>query len=122
MNYYIKALKDYAKFTGRSRRKEYWLFFLFNMLISYALIFLGIFMEMPALGIVSTVYSLATLIPSLAVGARRMHDVGKSGWYMLIPIYNLILFCTDGDNGSNEYGADPKLRHAEFDFDKTSAL
>ena len=54
------------------------------------------------------IYTLAVLIPSIAVGVRRMHDVGKSGWFLLIPIYNLILACTDGVNGDNEYGADPK--------------
>lgn len=57
---------------------------------------------------IPTIYSLAVLIPGIAVAIRRMHDVGKSGWYILIPIYNLILACTDGDKGQNEYGADPK--------------
>jgi uncharacterized membrane protein YhaH (DUF805 family) len=52
---------------------------------------------------------LAIFIPSIAVGVRRMHDVGKSGWFLLIPIYNLILACTDGVQGDNEYGADPKV-------------
>lgn len=56
----------------------------------------------------SNLYSLAVLVPSLAVAVRRMHDVGKSGWYILIPIYNLILAVTEGDNGPNEYGEDPK--------------
>jgi len=58
--------------------------------------------------IISTIYSLAILIPAIAVGVRRMHDVGKSGWFLLIPIYNLILACTDDVKGDNEYGADPK--------------
>ena len=53
-------------------------------------------------------YSLAVLLPSIAVGVRRMHDVGKSGWYILIPIYNFILAVTDGEQGANEYGPDPK--------------
>ena len=58
---------------------------------------------------VYTIYSFAVLIPTLAVAVRRMHDVGKSGWYLLIPIYNFILAITDGDNGDNEYGSNPKL-------------
>jgi uncharacterized membrane protein YhaH (DUF805 family) len=62
-------------------------------------------LEIPQL---ANVYSLALLVPSIAVGVRRMHDVGKSGWFILIPIYNLILACTEGTQGENEYGADPK--------------
>jgi len=58
--------------------------------------------------ILSNIYVLAVLIPGIAVGVRRMHDVDKSGWFLLIPIYNLILACTEGTKGENEYGADPK--------------
>lgn len=62
---------------------------------------------------ISTVYSLAVLVPSIAVAVRRMHDVNKSGWFILIPIYNLILAVTEGDKGSNQYGPDPK--NPEYD-------
>ncbi len=62
-------------------------------------------MEFTMLG---TIYSLAVFIPSIAVAVRRMHDVGKSGWFILIPIYNLILACTNGESGENKYGTDPK--------------
>jgi uncharacterized membrane protein YhaH (DUF805 family) len=62
----------------------------------------------PEAGYVSIIYSLGTIVPALAVSVRRMHDVGKSGWYILIPIYNLVLACTNGDTGTNEYGPDPK--------------
>ena len=106
MNYYFDALKKYADFNGRARRKEYWMFFLFNMIIGYALLFLG-----TVTGILMVpyfIFAFATLLPSIAVGVRRMHDVGKSGWYVIIPIYNLILACTDGQQGPNEYGSDPK--------------
>lgn len=58
--------------------------------------------------ILSTIYSLAVIVPSIAVGVRRMHDVGKSGWFILIPIYNLILALTDSNPGENEYGPNPK--------------
>ena len=105
MNYYLKVLQNYATFSGRARRSEYWYFFLFNIIIAFVLGFVGGLTKMP---IISTIYSLAILIPAIAVGVRRMHDVGKSGWFLLIPIYNLILACTDGINGDNEYGADPK--------------
>ena len=100
MNYYLKVLKQYADFNGRARRKEYWMFVLFNAIVGTVLSMI----EPTVYGI----YSLAVLIPTIAVAVRRMHDVGKSGWYLLIPLYNLILACTDGDSGDNEYGSNPK--------------
>ncbi|MEM8526379.1 MAG: DUF805 domain-containing protein [Bacteroidota bacterium] len=107
MNYYLEVLQRYAVFEGRARRSEYWYFVLFNFLISFGLGFLD-----GALGLLefgtNTIYSLAVFIPSLAVAVRRMHDVGKSGWFILIPIYNLILAATEGDYGTNQYGPDPK--------------
>jgi uncharacterized membrane protein YhaH (DUF805 family) len=105
MNYYLMVLQNYSAFSGRARRSEYWYFFLFNVIISFVLGFIGGLAKMP---LISTIYTLAVLIPSIAVGVRRMHDVGKSGWFLLIPIYNLILACTDSVKGENEYGADPK--------------
>jgi uncharacterized membrane protein YhaH (DUF805 family) len=54
------------------------------------------------------IYLLFSLVPAIAVGVRRMHDVNKSGWFILIPIYNLILYCTAGTEGPNKYGSDPK--------------
>ena len=111
MNYYLKVLKNYAVFTGRARRKEYWMFVLFNTIIAALLGFVegasGIASNSEE-SILGTIYSLAVLIPSISVGVRRMHDVGKSGWYILIPIYNFILACTDGDSEDNEYGSNPK--------------
>lgn len=105
MNWYLKVLKNYAGFEGRARRKEYWMFVLINAIISMALTFIGTAIDFIYLG---NIYSLAVLVPSLAVAVRRMHDVNKSGWFILIPIYNLILACTNGDAGENKYGADPK--------------
>tara|TARA_B110000240_G_scaffold191825_1_gene234994 strand:+ start:1002 stop:1307 length:306 start_codon:yes stop_codon:yes gene_type:complete len=100
MEWYLKVLKQYADFNGRARRKEYWIFVLFNSIV-------GIILSMitPTL---YTLYSFAVLIPTLAVTVRRMHDVGKSGWYLLIPIYNFILAVTDSVSGDNEYGVNPK--------------
>ncbi|WP_290697886.1 DUF805 domain-containing protein [Lacinutrix sp.] len=113
MKWYLKVIKDnYANFEGRARRKEYWMFALFHIIFTYAcLILLGVVayaIESPAVVIIVYIYIFATLIPAIAVNCRRMHDVGKSGWYQLIPIYSLILTLTEGDRGSNEYGEDPK--------------
>lgn len=111
MNYYFKVLQNYATFSGRARRKEYWMFFLFNIIIAMILGFIeGIADINPTsdYSILANIYSLAILIPSIAVGVRRMHDVGKSGWFLLIPIYNFILAVTEGEKGENQYGADPK--------------
>ncbi|APZ47311.1 DUF805 domain-containing protein [Polaribacter reichenbachii] len=113
MNWYVKVLKQYADFKGRARRKEYWMFVLINAIISIIMMVLDNLLgttygPLNEDGYFETIYSIATLVPSLAVSARRMHDVGKSGWYMLIPIYNLILFCTDGDEEPNKWGENPK--------------
>ena len=105
MNWYVKVLKQYADFNGRARRKEYWMFVLINFIISMVLSMAGGAIEFPLL---STIYSLAVLIPSLAVAVRRMHDSNRSGWFVLVPLYNLYLAVIEGTQGSNEYGPDPK--------------
>lgn len=115
MNWYIEVLKKYAVFKGRARRKEYWYFQLVNSLISIviALIFAsGIEGE----SIVSSVYSLAVLIPTIALSVRRLHDTDRSGWLMLllfIPIIGwlvlLYFFVQDSQSITNEYGENPKL-------------
>jgi uncharacterized membrane protein YhaH (DUF805 family) len=105
MNWYLKVLQNYATFSGRARRKEYWMFTLISTIIS---IIIGIIAGVIKFELLGSIYSLAVLLPTIAVGVRRMHDVGKSGWFLLIPIYNLILACTDGEQGENAYGADPK--------------
>ncbi|MGI4741134.1 MAG: DUF805 domain-containing protein [Janthinobacterium lividum] len=105
-DYFKEVFKKYTVFTGRARRAEYWWFTLFSMLLSYGLTLLGFFvLDIPWLG---NIYSFAVLLPSLAVAVRRLHDVGKSGWFILIPIYNLVLLVTPGMVGPNEYGPDPK--------------
>lgn len=105
MNYYLKVLKNYATFSGRARRKEYWMFVLFNTIFAFVFGLVCGLIELPEL---ANLYSLAVLLPSIAVGVRRMHDVGKSGWFLLIPIYNFILAVTEGEKGENQYGQDPK--------------
>ena len=105
MNWYLKVLKQYADFNGRARREEYWMFVLFNMIFAFVFGFVCGLIGAPGL---SNLYTLAILLPSIAVGVRRMHDVGKSGWFLLIPIYNLILAVTEGEKRENQYGQDPK--------------
>lgn len=105
MNYVTHVFKNYANFNGRARRSEYWYFFLFVLIGAFAFGFLDGLMGTTFL---TMIFYLAILVPSIAVGVRRMHDVGKSGWFILIPIYNIILYCTDGMRGDNEYGPDPK--------------
>ena len=101
MNHYTSVLKKYADFKGRSSKTEFWYFIAINLLISVALSFIGGLISFEFL---SSIYALVVLVPSLAVGARRMHDIGKSGWYYLIPFYNLYLAFQEGDIGTNEYG------------------
>ncbi len=120
MNYYLKALQDYAKFSGRSGRREYWSFFLFNMIImsGFGLVSFSLSRDIESvidnaetlskLYLFSRIFQLAILIPSIAVGVRRMHDIGKSGWFSIIPIYGLILACTKGNQEDNKYGVAPK--------------
>jgi uncharacterized membrane protein YhaH (DUF805 family) len=105
MKWYLTVLKKYAEFNGRARRSEYWYFTLFSTLVSIGLILADAGLKTEYL---YTVYSLGVLVPSIAAGVRRMHDVNKSGWYILIPIYNLVLAFTDGTEGPNQYGNDPK--------------
>ena len=119
MNWYLKVLKQYADFNGRARRKEYWMFFLFNMIFAFVAAILDnvIGTASPELGdgILYGLYALALFIPGLAVGVRRLHDVGKSGWMMfiaLIPligaIWLIVLMVTDSNPGENQYGENPK--------------
>lgn len=109
---YVAVLKKYNDFQGRARRSEYWYFFLVNIIVTQALNFTNIFLfgGSTVVGGLVMLINLAILVPSIAVAIRRMHDVGKSGWYALIPFYNLILACTEGIKGNNEYGNDPKTK------------
>lgn len=121
MEWYLKVMREnYANFSGRARRSEYWYFFLFNALFLIVLAILsaitGIFF------LFYIVYIIAMIIPSLAVAVRRLHDTGKSGWLVLlglIPLGGLVLlvfYCIEGDRGPNEYGPDPKHdNYSEFD-------
>ena len=119
MNWYLKALNQYAVFNGRARRKEYWMFVLFNFIFGLSAIVLdnlfGTAIRGLGYGPVYILYVLAVFVPGLAVSVRRLHDVGKSGWMILISlipligsIWLLLLLATDSDTGENEYGPSPK--------------
>ena len=116
MDYYKKVLTDYGVFSGRARRKEYWMFVLYNALISAAIsIVAGMLFRESIRDVVSGLYTLFALIPCLAVAIRRLHDTGRSGWWMLlalIPILGaivlLIFMVLDSQPGPNKYGANPK--------------
>lgn len=113
MEWYLSALKQYAVFTGRARRQEYWMFFLFNIIVAVLLgITEGI---LGSSGLLGTLYSLAVLIPSVAVFIRRLHDTGRTGWWCLIglipllgAIVLLIFLIQEGEIDANEYGENPK--------------
>lgn len=110
-NYYTMAFKKFGVFEGRSSRKEYWMFCLWNIIIVIILgileIIFGIDSESDE-GILVSIYQLIILIPSLSLAVRRMHDVNKSGWFIFVPIYNLILFLRQGDSINNDYGSIPR--------------
>ena len=112
MNWYLGVLKNYATFSGRARRKEFWMFVLFNFIIAVVLGVVDSMIGVPVLGLI---YTLGVLIPSLAVGARRLHDIGKTGWWQLIGLVPLIgilvliiFFVMDSNPGDNQYGPNPK--------------
>jgi uncharacterized membrane protein YhaH (DUF805 family) len=123
MNWYLDVIKKYAVFSGRARRKEYWMFALINFVIVIVLEGLFIFPtllngngDFPTFGyILVMLYSFGLFLPSLGVMIRRLHDVGKSGWWYfvaLIPfigaIWLLILLISDSQPGTNQYGPNPK--------------
>jgi len=104
--------KNYATFTGRARRSAYWLAFLYYAVVAEVLNIATMKTD-PATGLPQSspiyyLWALAHMIPVLAVGVRRLHDVGKSGWFILIPIYNIVLLATDSAAGQNAYGAPVK--------------
>ena len=114
MNWYLDVLKKYAVFNGRSRRKEYWMFFLINIVIAIVLGFIEGIMGSP--GVISSLYSLAVLLPEIGVSIRRLHDTNRSGWWLfisLVPIIGAIILIVymvqDSQPGENQYGQNPKF-------------
>jgi uncharacterized membrane protein YhaH (DUF805 family) len=116
VSWYLAVLKNYAGFTGRARRTEFWMFVLFNLIIA---IVLGIISAVIKTQIPVYLYDLAVLIPGLAVAFRRLHDTGRSAWWLLIglipvigAIVLIVFYATPGVAGDNQYGPDPKLAAA----------
>lgn len=109
----ICVMQKYADFNGRARRKEYWMFYLVYIIAVILLSVIdGLILSMP---ILTGIFSLGMIVPCLAAGVRRLHDVGKSGWFLLVslvpivgPIYLLYLFILEGTPGENRYGPNPK--------------
>lgn len=121
MNSYFKALKNYAVFGGRSTRKEFWYFVLFNLVAYYILWNVDIIIDFPAskekgyVGMLGSVFTLAILIPTVAVSVRRLHDTNRSGWWFflgLIPFISiifLVFMVQDSQSGENQYGPNTKV-------------
>ena len=114
MEWYIKVMKNYAVFEGRASRQEYWMFYLFNFIISFCLGicigFLNVITKTDQT-ILGNIYTLATILPSIAVGIRRMHDTDRNGWWGIVPIMGLVYSIEAGQSGPNKYGLDPKERN-----------
>ena len=119
MNWYLEVLKKYAVFSGRARRKEYWYFSLFNLLITIVLAVIdgmtGTLIAEANIGLLGGIYALAILIPFLAVSVRRLHDTDRSGWWLLITLIPLIgaivilvFMVQDSKPNENQYGSNPK--------------
>lgn len=127
-HYYFNALKRYSDFEGRSRRAEYWTFVLTNAIIAYLLYgmkALAFYSELKVLGLILfglyMLFVIVMLIPNIAVAVRRLHDTGRSAWWLLITlipiiggIWFFVLLLLDGDKGENKYGADPKAIDTEL--------
>lgn len=129
MDWYLLVWRKYAEFEGRSRRTEYWMFILFNTLILLGLAIVAGIASLIARpvailpGIPAVLYILAAIVPSLAVTVRRLHDSGKSGWWLLlffaaglIPIVGfisgivqIVIMCLDSEPGTNRFGPNPKF-------------
>ncbi|MGW5969021.1 DUF805 domain-containing protein [Streptomyces sp. NPDC055186] len=118
MNWYVDVLKKYAVFNGRARRKEYWMFTLFSVIVSIVLAVVDAAIGTQALQLI---YAVAVLLPSLAVTVRRLHDTDRSGLWVfigLVPLVGfivmLVFLATEGTPGENKYGANPKEPSAHF--------
>jgi uncharacterized membrane protein YhaH (DUF805 family) len=129
MNWYLQVLRKYADFSGRARRTEFWTFSLLNLIFGFIIGFIdgviGTFNEDIGIGLLGGLFMLIIIIPGLAVTVRRLHDVGKSGWMLLIvfipfigAIWLFILYVTDSNPGENKYGPNPKKDKGDNEFEE----
>jgi uncharacterized membrane protein YhaH (DUF805 family) len=124
MQWMLMPLKRYFDFSGRSRRREFWLWVLFVWIIFFVLMYLDAVLGLGGTatgyaeggsvgfnmtgGVLTAIFGLATIIPGIAVAVRRAHDQNKAGWFILIPIYGFIMMFLEGTRGPNRFGPDPK--------------
>ena len=126
MSYYINAItRHYADFQGRARRKEFWMYTLFNVVFATVAVILDIVLGTGfasvgvdvgyGYGLIYLLFVIGIFVPTLAMYVRRLHDVGKSGWFLLViliplagAIWFLVPMCTDSQPGTNQYGPNPK--------------
>ena len=117
MEWYLKGLRQYADFKGRSRRREYWMFTLVSFVVALVLDVLDYVLGLMVngFGILGLIYLVAVIVPSTAVSIRRLHDINRTGWWellVLVPILGWLVLTVfaviAGDQGSNRYGPDPK--------------
>ncbi|MDT9681045.1 DUF805 domain-containing protein [Streptomyces sp. TRM76323] len=117
MNWYLAVLKNYAGFSGRARRKEYWIFTLVNFALTLLLI--GVDLVIGTYSVLYLLYCLAVFLPTLAVTIRRLHDTGRSGWWSLISmvpfvggIVLLVFLVSEGETKANQWGVNPHFAPA----------
>ena len=118
MQWYLMAFRKYAQIAGRARRAEYWMFVLVNMLVAIGLMVVtGLFGDAPSTAgsLLYLAYTVATIVPGFTVSVRRLHDTGRSGWWLLVglvplvgSILLLVWLAQDGQPGDNEFGVNPK--------------
>ncbi len=124
--WYFDAIQNYAVFQGRARRTAFWMFALANAVISIGLLLLS--RAVPLFSSITVLYDLAVLVPALALGARRLHDTGRSGWWLvasLVPLIGTLLliwfFVQDSEHGENAYGPNPKTASGQTALPRPAA-
>lgn len=117
MQWFILAMKNFRNFSGRARRKEYWMFFLFYMILAMVFSFVDIVLGLPAIFL--NIFIIVMLVPTIAICVRRLHDTGRSGWWYLInfvPVIGFIVWLVftvqAGETQDNRFGPDPKAATA----------
>lgn len=115
MKWYLYAIQKYTEFNGRATRQEYWMFALFNFIISFSILFLVALIEgmlnstNSVANILNLIYTLFILIPSLSVGVRRIHDSGHNGWWIICPIVNFVFLLFPSETSKNKYDRKPVI-------------